>query len=251
MGAVIQVQKQYVISTPWGMARAEIDLPENPIRLSELPELLWPLAEACEALGRDNKAHGCQAVTCRAGCGACCRQLVTISPAEAWALRHIMAELPDAEAAVLGERFREVECALEREGFLDALRQINDPEIDAEAHYELAREYFGRAVACPFLEAESCSIHELRPLTCREYLVSTPAVACGDPFEQEIKRVFYAAPLAEALAMVSARKGNVPGPHVVLGTLKSWAVAEPDEDFDPDALLQKVILTAEMLMGIQ
>ncbi len=44
-----------------------------------------------------------------------------------------------------------------------------------------ARRYFHLGIACPFLEDESCSIHADRPISCREYLVTSPAVNCADP----------------------------------------------------------------------
>jgi hypothetical protein len=34
-------------------------------------------------------------------------------------------------------------------------------------------------VACPFLEDEACSIHADRPLSCREYLVTSPPELCA------------------------------------------------------------------------
>lgn len=50
-------------------------------------------------------------------------------------------------------------------------------------------EYFHLGVACPFLEDESCSIHADRPLTCREYLVTSPAGNCANPNRDNIDQV--------------------------------------------------------------
>ena len=41
----------------------------------------------------------------------------------------------------------------------------------------LGREYFQLGIPCPFLEEESCSIYHDRPITCREYLVTSPPAA--------------------------------------------------------------------------
>jgi hypothetical protein len=51
---------------------------------------------------------------------------------------------------------------------------------------ELALEYFYQRIPCPFLENESCSIHPIRPLVCREYLVSSPSEHCADPATLQI-----------------------------------------------------------------
>ncbi len=43
----------------------------------------------------------------------------------------------------------------------------------------LAAEYFRLRIPCPFLEDERCGIHPVRPLACREYLVTSPPAACA------------------------------------------------------------------------
>jgi len=50
-------------------------------------------------------------------------------------------------------------------------------------------EYFYEGVACPFLEEESCSIHPDRPLSCREYLVTSPAEYCSRPTAETIRQM--------------------------------------------------------------
>ena len=52
---------------------------------------------------------------------------------------------------------------------------------ETDAARQLALDYFYQRVPCPFLEDESCSIHPIRPLICREYLVSSPPEHCADP----------------------------------------------------------------------
>ena len=46
-----------------------------------------------------------RAISCRAGCGACCRQLVAISVVEARGLADLVARLPPERQAVIRERF--------------------------------------------------------------------------------------------------------------------------------------------------
>jgi hypothetical protein len=67
---------------------------------------------------------------------------------------------------------------------LEKIRSLPDSQFD-----ELGHLYFEPAIACPFLEDESCSIHPDRPLACREYLVSSPASACAHPSPESIERV--------------------------------------------------------------
>ena len=44
-------------------------------------------------------------------------------------------------------------------------------------------------IACPFLEDESCSIYEERPITCREYLVTSPPEYCARVGSEGVRRV--------------------------------------------------------------
>src|SRR5262245_43053958 len=110
------MKKWFAISTRLGMARAEIDLPEHQIELWELPELLWPLAEACEALAREANVAAGKCVSCKAGCGACCRQLVCVSSAEAEMLRREVETMPEQQRDEIKARFATAESKLRAAG---------------------------------------------------------------------------------------------------------------------------------------
>jgi hypothetical protein len=78
---------------------------------------------------------------------------------------------------------RRIETAMRRlsdAGLLEALRTA-DSFASREERRELGLRYFRLGIPCPFLENESCSIHPHRPLSCREYLVTSPAAKCAQP----------------------------------------------------------------------
>jgi hypothetical protein len=52
-----------------------------------------------------------------------------------------------------------------------------------------AMDYLRQRIACPFLENESCSIHPIRPLICREYLVTSPPEYCYEPSKDKVRGV--------------------------------------------------------------
>src|SRR5687767_4295062 len=70
------------------------------------------------ALERERAAG--RAISCRAGCGACCRQLVAISVVEAESLAQLVAAMPEERAAVIRERFAAALKRLEEAGLLSA-----------------------------------------------------------------------------------------------------------------------------------
>lgn len=119
-------------------------------------------------------------VSCKAGCGACCRQIVPISIFEAEALSAWIRTLPESQQQELGRRFHRALLKFAEAGLID--RMVNENWLaNTESAFKLALDYFYQRVPCPFLENESCSIHPIRPLICREYLVTSPAEYCSDP----------------------------------------------------------------------
>ena len=70
------------------------------------------------------------------------------------------------------------------------LGPLSRPDQFSNEHMRIVgREYFRLGIACPFLEEESCSIYHDRPITCREYLVTSPAENCSRPSAENISMV--------------------------------------------------------------
>jgi Fe-S-cluster containining protein len=147
-----------------------ITVPTGPVAAADVVPALQGLVNAVVAAAEAGKA-----ISCRKGCGACCRQLVPVSRTEAERLMVTVATLPAERRATLEARFSAAEAAL---------AAANLKERKGRPDRELSTAYFALGIACPFLEDESCSIHPDRPLVCREYLVTSPAALCAGP-EQE------------------------------------------------------------------
>jgi Fe-S-cluster containining protein len=150
-------------TVPRGACAAEAVLPEVMTLANQLTDVAVAKVEAAG-----------QQITCAKGCGACCRQLVPITPVEARHLARVVEELPAERAAEVRARFA---AAREKVG---AARLAVDPDGDRAAYREYGLAYFRLGVPCPFLEEESCSIHPVRPLVCREYLVTSPPEHCAE-----------------------------------------------------------------------
>ncbi|MCW5738095.1 MAG: YkgJ family cysteine cluster protein [Enhydrobacter sp.] len=119
-------------------------------------------------------------ISCRKGCGACCRQLVPISRTEGEALLALVEAMPKARRKAVRARFAAAEAAIARAGLAERGRRSDR---------ELSIAYFALRVPCPFLEEESCSIHADRPLVCREYLVTSAAELCAGPEQDGVTPV--------------------------------------------------------------
>jgi Fe-S-cluster containining protein len=170
-GQAMQVR----FTVPAGRCGAEALLPD-------LRRLAGQVTDhAVAAVERDG-----QRVSCAKGCGACCRQMVPVSPVEAGELARLVAAMPPKRAAAVRRRFADARQRIEAAN-LGAARGHPDDDKAAYRAYSLA--YFSQGVPCPFLEDESCSIHPQRPLVCREYLVTSPPDACTAPGSGAVRMV--------------------------------------------------------------
>jgi Fe-S-cluster containining protein len=180
------------------------------------------LVEVAETIVREEG----RTISCKQGCGACCRQLVPIAPSEARRLRELVDELPEPRRSLIRERFAAARSKLEQTGMIERLL---DPTRIAQTGETLAIEYFRQAIACPFLEDESCSIHEERPLACREYLVTTPAENCQAPAPGHVTCVKMPAEASSALLQLEPPLADYAARWVTLTLALDWAERHPEE----------------------
>jgi Fe-S-cluster containining protein len=173
------------LRTPQGHeATLEISAPAVEVRLVHMLPLFRQTADALAGLGVQLVEAEGRTVTCRAGCGACCRQLVPIAPVEAQALRALVESMPEPGRSAVRARFADARRRLEEAGMaarLTAARGCTIEEMSA-----LSDDYIRLGVPCPFLENESCSIYTDRPTVCREYLVTSPAANCTAPTAESV-----------------------------------------------------------------
>jgi hypothetical protein len=84
-------------------------------------------------------------------------------------------------------------------------------------------------IPCPFLEEESCSIHPDRPIPCREYLVTSPAVECARPTAETVHCVPLPMKVSRAaLRLEEPGLGERVVPWVPLTLAPDWAAEHPE-----------------------
>jgi Fe-S-cluster containining protein len=206
-------------------------------------------ARAVAAANRDGRT-----VSCRVGCGACCRQLVAISLPDAQSLAKAVSRMPTERQVEIRRRFTEAIARLEAAGLLDPLephgnRHLIQPDsVNLPGRYSVAYRYFQQKIACPFLENESCGIYEDRPLVCREYLVTSPAEDCAKLYELPIARVEVPVHMTDVLIQLSSRVADVPTEAIPLVLALEWAEHHPEalaREHDGLELLQKLVAATE------
>jgi Fe-S-cluster containining protein len=222
--------------------KMSVSVPAGPTRLDDLLPLLQIVSDHVVASAENEAREQGLCVSCKKGCGACCRQLVPISPVEARDLARLVGEMPEPRRSQIIHRFLDARRSLEQAGLWERLNDRQSWPEDGIS--EMGLEYFRLGIACPFLEEESCSIHRDRPLTCREYLVTSPAENCSNPTPHNIEwlsmpaKVWVAAARCESQAAENRYLNWVP-----LIQALDWAGehAEPTAEKNGPELLRQVI----------
>jgi Fe-S-cluster containining protein len=193
----------------------QIEVSDEPMRLSEIVPLLHELANKTIGLAIERSGREGKAVSCKAGCGVCCRQLVPVAPAEAFYIVEKLMALPLADRRGPLEKFQENEKRLADTGLLSAIADLGR----SRDNNAVARQYFRLGLPCPFLENQSCSIHAWRPLACREYNVVTPDAHCADPFRMKIEAIPLYRRMSESLGRLSSHVAQLPAGMVPMPLL--------------------------------
>lgn len=222
-----------------------LELPTAPVPARRMLPVLQTLAHKVIDVAVDAATKGGEAVSCRAHCGACCRQLVPVSLTEARRIAELVQAMPPPKRARVRERFAKAVARLESSGLLDELREMDDTAGGTRS--SLNPRYFPLGIACPFLEDESCSIHRDRPLICREYLVTSSPEHCADASSRLVRRIpvhnavsvdacrleyrgrtTSRIPLVLALAWAEEHTGDEPPPRPPIDWIQQLLGTDPD-----------------------
>jgi Fe-S-cluster containining protein len=229
----------------FGRLKGTIRLPGRPMRLAELAWNAMQLDEQLIAMAvrRDTK-DGKNTISCAKGCGACCRQLVPISPPEAWMIADVVSAMSKERRTELLARFEATQKALDDRAWGERELRLGDAELLKEQLFQLSADYFELRIPCAFLEDEACSIHPDRPAVCREFLATSPALACSDLRKREVRSVPVAAHLTDCLGKLAANVLGKKQVSIPLHAAVSWAI-ENEEDgkrtWDPAFLMTKLV----------
>jgi Fe-S-cluster containining protein len=205
----------------------EITVPAGPIRPRRMLPVFQSLAESLVGIGISNAEQEGGTISCKKGCGACCRQLVPLAEMEAHDIRDVLERLPEPRRSEVRARF---DAAYERLKAAGLLEKLEDPErFEFGEMMAFGLEYFHQGIACPFLEDESCSIHPDRPIACREYLVTSPAIHCANPTKETISYVELPGKVSIALCRLTQDPSKRLIPWVPLILAPRWADAHPEE----------------------
>ncbi len=207
-----------------GRVEEHVPVPEAPARPKDLVRTAQVLTDALVQRAVNSTRD---AISCRKGCGACCRQVVPVSQPEARHIADVIEQLPTERRTIIRERFAAAQHSLSKTDLPHRLHQAD--ALSDEQRQQLAVDYFHQGIACPFLEDESCSIYEQRPLACREYLVTTPAQNCAVPTVEPVVRIKIPGRMSVALGQLEPTTPERRVWWMPLIEAPAWAQQHPEE----------------------
>lgn len=210
------------LATAAGPIDVQLRVPRGPVRLSVLAAFAQQLTDLIvDRAIRAERDRG-RELSCRAGCGACCRQLVPLSAPEVFALADHAVRLEPKERDALFARYERLGQTLTQAGTMALLEELRRGE-HRDCASDVAKRYFASSAPCPFLVADSCSVHPQRPLICRLYNVTSPAEWCAEPARHRIVHVPTPPSLGPALAELTADLCGGAAELVPLPLALDWA----------------------------
>src|SRR6476659_116169 len=109
--------------------RARIPVPPDPVDPTRLLPVLQSLADTMVDHSVRAAAERGRPLSCKAGCGACCRQLVPISRIEARRIAEVVEAMPEPRRSIVRKRFADAIEVLRSDGMLDRLRDAKAIDI--------------------------------------------------------------------------------------------------------------------------
>jgi len=203
-------------------------VPNKPVTARKMLPIFRQMAHSFVKIGTDAVEANGEKITCQAGCGACCRQAVPISETEVYHIAEMVEAMPEPRRSTIKERFRKGVEHLARIGWFEKLETT--VTASPKVRQGVLTDYFKQGIPCPFLEEESCSIYEERPLVCREYLVTTPAKNCEDPSPRTIRTIPVPIKPSPAVCEITRSENLGPGfTFVPLILSLDWAENFPEK----------------------
>lgn len=155
----------------------QMTVPAKPVKPQRMLPIFQQITNSFVQMGENAVENAGGKIPCQKGCAACCRQAIPLAEIEAYQIAALVESLPEPRRTEIKNRFETAWHHFSEINWFERLD--NCANLPEEERARVVLEYFHEKVPCPFLEDESCSIHEGRPLACREYLVTSPPENCA------------------------------------------------------------------------
>ena len=199
-----------------------VQVPDARASLADVVPLARSICDLLTGLvERDAAARGLT-ISCRKGCGDCCTNyLVPMTAPEAFRLLDDLGALGDGERRRLEAAFTAAAGRLEASGLCEVYRGMDPADADSPRRQrDLAGKWWSaNRFPCPLLRDAACSHYPLRPMPCREFLVTSPPDNCRNNSETRLHRPFA---MHSLLSRWAAELEGTRGVLVLLPNFLAW-----------------------------
>ena len=218
------------ITTTSGDLQAQIDVPTGFIPITKIVPVMRSLGEQAQELEIVKTLQAGKTISCQKGCAACCRQMIPVSPPEAFSLVKAIKGLPEDCQTRIKHNLATTKKRLQNTGLLTALQDFADsPSQHSDDDLEsLNRAYYALRLPCIFLENEVCSIYEQRPAGCRGHLVTSPPELCQDMVNNPVEELHIPLRAGTILSLLWADLKGGPVRLMPLPVAFEWAEKHQD-----------------------
>ncbi len=192
-----------------------IQILQRSARLSDLIPLAWALCDAMVLEAKDHSRVGGKRTCCQKECSACCSYLVPLSIPE---VIHLYDEIQSLPSEQSGE-FWGCSLSVARHLLENGSSGVPDSESTLD---DVGKWYSDKQATCPFLKNDLCAIYDQRPMACREYWVTTPALQCRPETVGSVETLELPYSVLESLGEVAAQLEGTPVEAVMLPLVLPW-----------------------------
>lgn len=189
--------------------RLEITLPSERVTAIIMVPLFHSLANFFVNFSVEDAVKDGKTISCQKGCGTCCQQLVPLTILETTYLKNLVSNMPLSKKTAIRKKFLDASKQFHKAKILEKLQKPQ--RLNKEERVQLAMDYFELKISCPFLEDNSCSIHQHRPIACREYLVTSPIQYCVNPKKGKIEGIEIPRRVSLAVSKMTDKNQQIDG----------------------------------------
>lgn len=205
----------------------EMSVPAKPVKARKMLPIFQQMTSSFVDLSVKAAEENGLEISCKKGCGACCRQAVPLAEVEIYQIARLVENLPEPRRTEIKRKFEEGCRRFHENGWFERLD--NYAHLSIQERGQIIKDYFYEGVACPFLEDESCSIHVDRPTSCREYLVTSPPENCARPSNETVRMVNIPIKTSRAVRYVGKSENLVKINFIPMIRALEWAEKYPEK----------------------
>ena len=200
----------------------QMTVPVKPVKPHRMLPIFQQITDSFVGMTETAVENAGGAVSCHKGCAACCRQAIPLSEIETYQITETVEAMPEPRRTEIKQRFETAWHHFADIGWFERLDETF--KLSLEERSQLVVEYFNERIDCPFLEDECCSIHQTRPLGCREYLVTSPAENCRQLSAETVRMVELPVKTSDTVRKItnSAELNSSPANFVPLVLALEW-----------------------------